>query len=133
MPKLIYIRSKPITLEAVLGPPRAVVMVGGKPIDQPLCQVPDDGTGLPVWAAVVDDETQAAIAGDPEFLGTGLAEVQGNFPAVFDLIAVQEVSDGKGGKKEIGMGEKPKAGETVLSVRPGHTFAGFDPMTGGAK
>ena len=132
MPKLVYVKVKPVTVESILGPPRAVVVVGGRTIDQPICQAPDDGAGVPVWAAVVDDETHAAIAAEPEFLGAGLAEVQVKDPGVFNLITVQEVKDAKepGGKRIVGMGKKPKAGDVVLATRPAHTFGGFDPMTG---
>jgi len=130
MAKLIYVKSKPVTIESILGSPRAVVVVGGRMIEQPICQAPDDGAGIPVWAAVVDDETHTMIATEPEFLGVGLDEVKAKDPDVFDLITVQEVDDGKGGKKVVGMGAKRKGAETVLSVRAAHTFAGFDPMTG---
>jgi hypothetical protein len=130
MPKLVYVKVKPITVESILGPPMAFVEVAGKRIDQPICQTPDDGAGVPVWAAVVDDETHAAIAAEPEFLGAGLNEVAIKDPAVYELITAQEVGDGKGGKKIIGMGEAPVVGETVLSTNPAHTFGGWDPMTG---
>ncbi|MDA8123533.1 MAG: hypothetical protein M0Z38_13340 [Deltaproteobacteria bacterium] len=135
MPKLVYVKIKPITVESVLSPPRAVVEIAGKRIDQPICQTPDDGSGIPVWAAVVDDETHAAIAAEPEFLGTGLLEVQAKNPDVFDLITVQEVADAKapGGKRIIGMGEKAAVGDVVLETRPAHTFGGWDPMTGDPK
>ncbi len=135
MSKLVYVKAKPVTVESILGPPRAVVEVGGKRLDQPLCQSPDDGAGVPIWAAVVDDETHAAIAAEPDFLGAGLTEVKAKNPDVYALITVQEVADAKapGGKRIVGMGEKPKTGEVLVSVRPAHTFGGFDPMTGDLK
>ncbi len=133
MPKLVYVKAKPVTVESILGPPRAVVVVAGRMIGQPICQTPDDGAGIPVWAAVVDDETHAAIAAEPEFLGAGLGEVRAKDPGVFDLITVQEVADAKepkGGKRIVGMGEAPAVGDVVVATRPAHTFGGFDPMTG---
>ena len=132
MPKLVYVKAKPITVESILGPPRAVVVVAGRVIGQPVCQTTDDGTGTPLWAAVVDDETHAAIAAEPEFLGAGLVEVQAKDPGVFNLITVQEVADAKllGGKRIVGMGEAPAVGDVVVATRPAHTFGGWDPMTG---
>ena len=133
MPKLVYVKAKLVTVERVLGPPTAILVVGGQRIGQPICQTPDDGAGIPVWAAVVDDETHAAIAAEPEFLGAGLVEVQAKDPGVFNLITVQEVADAKepkGGKRIVGMGEAPAVGDVVVAARPAHTFGGFDPMTG---
>ncbi|RJP18274.1 MAG: hypothetical protein C4529_13015 [Deltaproteobacteria bacterium] len=132
MPKLVYVKAKPVTVENLLSGPRAVVRIAGRLIDQPICQAPDDGAGIPVWAAVVDDETHAAIAAEPEFLGAGLTAVQVKDPAVFDLVTVQEVADPKapGGNRIVGMGEKVAVGDIVVATRPAHTFAGWDPMTG---
>ena len=135
MPKLVYVQSKPITLESILGPPRAVVEVAGRKIDQPICHAPDGGGGIPVWAAVVDDETHAAIVAEPEFLGAGLVEVKAKNPDVYDLITVQEVADAlaPGGKRIVGLGETPTIGDVVVATRPAHTFGGWDPMTGDPK
>jgi len=135
MPKLVYVKAKPVTVENILSGPRAVVQIAGKMIDQPICQATDDGTGIPVWAAVVDDELHAAIAAEPEFLGAGLAEVKAKDPAVFDLITEQEVADAKvpGGIRIVGMGEKAAGGDVVVATRPAHTFGGWDPMTGDPK
>jgi len=132
MPKLVYVKSKPITVETILGPPMACVEVAGKRIDQPICQAPDDGAGTPVWAAVVDDETHTAIAAEPEFLGAGLNEVLAKDPEAYALITVQEVQDAgaPGGVRKIGMGERPQLGDVIVATRPAHTFGGWDPMTG---
>ncbi|MDA8122240.1 MAG: hypothetical protein M0Z38_06715 [Deltaproteobacteria bacterium] len=132
MPKLVYVKSKPTTVESILGPPTAYVEIAGKRIDQPICLAPDDGGGIPVWAAVVGDEVHAAIAAEPEFLGAGLAGVKAKNPDVYDLITVQEVADAKapGRKRIIGLGERIAVGDVVVETRPAHTFGGWDPITG---
>lgn len=132
MPKLVYVKQKPVTVESILGPPQAVVAIAGRRIDQPICLAPDDGGGIPVWAAVVGDEVHAAIAAEPEFLGKGLTEVKAKNPDVYALIIVQEVADAEapGGKRIVGLGERIAAGDVVVATRPAHTFGGFDPMTG---
>lgn len=132
MPKLVYVKAKPITVENILSGPRAVVVVGGNIIEQPICQTADDGTGTPLWAAVVDDATHAIILAEPEFLGAGLTEVKTKDPDAYALMTVQEVADAgaPGGKRKIGMGQKPKAGDVILETKPAHTFGGWDPMTG---
>lgn len=130
MTKLVYVKAKPVTVEHPLAPPMAFVEVGGQRIDQPICQATDDGNGVPVWAAVVDDDTHAAILAEPNFLGAGLNEVFDKDPDIYHRITVQEVNNGKGGRKVVPMGEAIEVGEVVTKTRPGHTFGGWDPMTG---
>ena len=128
--KLLYFRANPQAVARRFGGPGAEVNVGAR-LDQPICVAEDSGDGRPVWSVLIPDGWVSVARGKPQFLGVGLAEVKANFPAIYAKIAQQRVQLQNGTIVHLDMEATPPAGSTVLMQDlPGHTFAGYDPMTG---
>lgn len=128
MPKVAYFKSVPEVVVNRLAGPRATTRLKDR-IDQAICVAEDDGSGVPIWSAVIPDELETDARKETGFLGIGMAEVRTKPEA--DKILRKRVRLSDDSVVDLAKGDPVPAGGVVVdNDLPPHTFGGYDIETG---